>query len=671
MLWRSTFPVRLLISLILSVVAVSSVMGASLKPDDINDVNAQIKIIHPKPNQLVASVDSAFILGNVPAENDGQAYKLFINDQFVPVHPNGGFIAFLPIAPDTFQFHLEAYLVEKDRYKDLNGTSSKNDILSIHIQRALTKTLSVVVPKPMQTLPMDSTVFDREINLPSGDIVMTSGDRFKVEFRGTPGRAAWFGIPGVIDSVPMAELEPQMQQFFGESVFGAGGVPESLKVAGVYSGFYDIPPGVQCDTVRLNYCLGQLGVRELLHRFWLPPYEHDDRMLSMLLSMTDTTCADTISSYRVSINGPDYPFTVRFMDSVQIIRYAPRMGYFAIFQPKGVEALAVGAEADWYRIQLSKTQFAWVQKNSVEILPKGILPPSSYLASVRTYDSTGSLLFEFPLTGKHPFRVFEDDPKTLRIQLFGVTSNTDWIRYDFADTLVDIATWSQPENGVYEFKIHLRHDIWGYDTFYRGNTFYFQLNKAPEDLNDIEDKIIVIDPGHSKDSGAIGPTGYTEAEANLAIALKVAEKLQSRGAIVVLTREDMSDLPLYDRPTIAKIVDADLFVSIHNNALPDRINPFQNNGSSTYYYHPHSIGLARAIQKALVPKTELRDFGLYHGNLAVNRPTQYPAVLVECAFMILPEQEALLKTDKFRERIAEAITDGIEEFLKEAHNVRK
>ena len=57
--------------------------------------------------------------------------------------------------------------------------------------------------------------------------------------------------------------------------------------------------------------------------------------------------------------------------------------------------------------------------------------------------------------------------------------------------------------------------------------------------------------------------------------------------------------------------------------------------------------------------------GFFHGNLAVNRPTQYPAVLVECAFMILPEQEALLKTGKFRKKVAKGIARGIEHFLKE------
>jgi len=67
----------------------------------------------------------------------------------------------------------------------------------------------------------------------------------------------------------------------------------------------------------------------------------------------------------------------------------------------------------------------------------------------------------------------------------------------------------------------------------------------------------------------------------------------------------------------------------------------------------------------MLKATGLPDHGLYHGNLAVNRPTQYPAVLVECAFMIIPQQEAMLKTDKFRKKVAKAITKGIKNFLKE------
>jgi N-acetylmuramoyl-L-alanine amidase len=462
----------------------------------------------------------------------------------------------------------------------------------------------------------------------------------------------------------MAEDAPKLQPYWGEAVFGAGAVPDSLKISGIYTGFYEVPFGTVADTIRVKYHLAPPDHFNLIWQL-LSPLEKDVAAIGKLLALPDTARDSLESAFRVSLNDPSFPFTVRFTDSVQTIRHEPIRGYFSIFQPEGVQALAVGAEGDWYKLRLSRTQSAWAHRNSVEKLQAGILPPRSKLKVIRTYGDADKLVVEFPLSGKHPFRVFEDDRRTIRVQLFGVTSDTDWIRYDFSDGLIDLASWSQPEEGLYELKLLLTEDIWGYDSYYRGNTFYFVLNKPPIDIDHLAGKTIVIDPGHSSDPGAIGPTGYTEAQANLAIALTLREMLLRKGVKVVMTRSDDSHVELYDRPAIALLNDADLFVSIHNNALPDGVNPFVNNGTSSYYYHPHSINLARAIHAEMLKETGLSDYGLYHGNLAVNRPTQYPAVLVECAFIILPEREAMLKTSEFRKKAARGIVKGIESFLKE------
>jgi len=604
----------------------------------------RINVVYPKQGQTVAAVDSTFIFGHLSGFSDYRDIFVDINGQKIEVHEAGGFLAFVPVTPGVFSFNLTACLA--------SDSTTMADA-----------TVDVLIPVPVHTLPFDSLQIADDYNPPDSEVVLASGDLLRVSFWGTPGCEAWFSIPGVIDSVPMAEAPPQQQPYWGEAVFGAGAVPESVLVEGIYSGFYIVPPEISAVDVPVVYHLSPASKKRLARSVYPGSSDLLDAILLRYLQMPDSV-ADT-SGYRVSVNHPDYPFTVRFTDSVQIIRYGPRRGYFSIFQPEGVEALAVGAEADWYRVRLSHGQYAWVNKASVERLRKGLLPPTSYLRSIRTYSQPDHLLVEFPLSGKHPFRVFEDDPRTLRVQLFGVTTDTDWIRYDFSDSLVDIATWSQPEDGFYELRLKLTSDVWGYDTYYTGNSFYLQLNRAPERPHTLWGKTVVVDPGHSLDAGAIGPTGYTEAEANLGIALVLQKELERKGAAVVMTRSDASDLPLYDRPVIAKEHDADLFVSVHNNALPDGVDPWTNHGTSSYYYHPHSINLAREIHRQMIRATKLPDRGLYHGNLAVNRPTQYPAVLVECAFMMIPEQEAALKTDKFRKQIARAIVRGIEEFLEE------
>ncbi len=590
----------------------------------------RIIVVYPKPGQEIGAHDSTFILGHLPEELTSQAQNIVvrINGHDVNVYDGGGFIAFLPISPGDFTFDLNAYLK-----KDLALYKKRPSSVPL-----ASCSLSVKVPFPLRSIRAESLAIAEELHAPSGDIVMAAGDQFDVLFQATPGCTAWFSIPGVADSVPMAEMPPREQPYWGESLFGSGITPESLIVKGLYSGFYTILSGVSCTEARITYHL--TGARK------------SDRKVTRE------------SSYRITLNSREYPFTVRFTDSIQVVRYGPMKGYLAIFQPKGVEALAVGAEGDWYRVRLTKNQFGWVSKSSVERLPKGIVPPISYMRSIRTYGGKDSVLIEFPLSGMHPFRVFEDDQRTLRLQLFGVNSDTDWIRYDFADSLISIATWAEPEDGLYEFRIKLTQDLWGYDCYYKGNAFYLQINRPPVNVHDIRGKTIVVDPGHSLDPGSTGPTGYTEAEANLALGLALKDVLEARGAKVVMTRSGAENLPLADRPIIAKKAHADLFVSIHNNAQPDGVNPMVNNGTSTYYYHPHSIDLAKDIQREMIATTGLNDYGLFYGNLAVDRPTQYPAVLAEVAFIILPEQEAMLKTDRFRKTVAKAITAGVEEFLK-------
>jgi len=97
--------------------------------------------------------------------------------------------------------------------------------------------------------------------------------------------------------------------------------------------------------------------------------------------------------------------------------------------------------------------------------------------------------------------------------------------------------------------------------------------------------------------------------------------------------------------------------------LPDGVNPFYNNGVSTYYYHPQSQPLAKEIQKELVKELGIPDYGLYYANLALTRPSQLLSILVECAFIILPEQEALLRSTEFQKKIVEAIYEGIQNFI--------
>ncbi len=170
---------------------------------------------------------------------------------------------------------------------------------------------------------------------------------------------------------------------------------------------------------------------------------------------------------------------------------------------------------------------------------------------------------------------------------------------------------------------------------------------------------IAVDPGHPP-IGSTGPTGLYEGVATLAIGQRVQRLLSERGAQPFMTRTTEAPVPLGDRPVMARRADAQAFVSIHLNAKPDGANPYRNNGSGTYYFQPHGAGLARAIQSRLLVRLGLPNEGTWFDNLAVVRGTWMPSVLVEGAYVIVPEQEAALRTPEFQEAYALAIVEGLE-----------
>jgi len=183
--------------------------------------------------------------------------------------------------------------------------------------------------------------------------------------------------------------------------------------------------------------------------------------------------------------------------------------------------------------------------------------------------------------------------------------------------------------------------------------------------------IIAVDPGHGGEfPGAVGPTGVEEKEVNLSISLVLARKLSKSGAKVILTRHGDEDVSLVKRTKIALSGGAQIFISIHNNSVAENANPILRRGASVYYAHDQSLPLARKVYRRLLA-LGLRPDGSHHADFAVIRPPGRLAILVEAAFLSNPEDEALLAQENFRKKIAEAIFQGLKDFLREATKKKK
>ncbi len=176
----------------------------------------------------------------------------------------------------------------------------------------------------------------------------------------------------------------------------------------------------------------------------------------------------------------------------------------------------------------------------------------------------------------------------------------------------------------------------------------------------LRDKRVVIDPGHGDhDPGAVGER-LREKDVNLDVGLRTAARLVDIGAQVRMTREGDQFVDLYERPRIAEQIGADLFVSIHCNAMP---KPNQGWGTETYYYTPQSMCLGQIMQASLVDALGRRDRGLHRARFVVVREASMPAVLVELMFLNHDEEHALLERPEIRQSAAEAIFEGLRQYV--------
>ena len=229
-------------------------------------------------------------------------------------------------------------------------------------------------------------------------------------------------------------------------------------------------------------------------------------------------------------------------------------------------------------------------------------------------------------------------------------------------------------------------------------------------------KKVVIDAGHGGyDPGAIGRTGLKEKDVNLDLAKKLRRLLEDQGVQVVMTRSSDEYVALSKRVEIANKSHADLFISMHANANRTR----SLNGFEIYYVSPsandpkramnaahnialnlnpdyfaarstnlkailwdmiytdsraESIRLARSICRSIDRDSSVRVIGVKGANFYVLRGATIPAILVEIGFLSNAAEERLLRSNSYRQQIAVAIVDGLNQYAKSlamAEEVRK
>ncbi|TFG51633.1 MAG: N-acetylmuramoyl-L-alanine amidase [Gemmatimonadales bacterium] len=198
----------------------------------------------------------------------------------------------------------------------------------------------------------------------------------------------------------------------------------------------------------------------------------------------------------------------------------------------------------------------------------------------------------------------------------------------------------------------------GWRTSWRDGRAVLEIRPSPLAGAGLIGLIVAIDAGHPP-GGAIGPTGLTEDSLSLAVALEAAERLRGLGAKPILTRLDAAPVSLEARVLFAETAGAQLFVSVHVNAPGDGRPPSSVDGTRVFWLHPHSQRLAKALEDSVAAALHQVRAGAIQSDLAVLRPTWFPAALVEGTTLVLPGREAYLRSPAGVADYAAGIIAGI------------
>jgi N-acetylmuramoyl-L-alanine amidase len=225
--------------------------------------------------------------------------------------------------------------------------------------------------------------------------------------------------------------------------------------------------------------------------------------------------------------------------------------------------------------------------------------------------------------------------------------------------------------------------------------------------NYAKDKVIVIDPGHGgKDPGAVGYKKYREKIVVMQISQKLKSILESRGYKVHMTRSSDKQMKLSHRTKFANKKDADLFISIHANAVPEKsaskahgiecyflsksrtsrakkVAAKENSAdlSEMNYYGKESFlntlsshnivasnKLAIDLQRGMLASlnksySDVKDGGVREGPFWVLVGAQMPSVLVEVGFITHPTEAKRLANSHYQKRLAQGLANGIERYF--------
>lgn len=565
-----------------------------------------VRVQYPSPNQLLTTRDSSFVLGSVGSGD----VALRINGAPVAVAPNGAFLGWLASpAGATPRYELEA------------------------VRGADTVRRTVAVRLPAR-------------------VILPGGGRLRVDSGSLqPGRGVWARESDLLRVSLRAPRNAQVTVLGADSVrrpllSTAASAPVTDSVADAATVFAtEVVATALADSVRparVSIVRGRDTVLLTIPAVRALPATA--RLLGVLRSGNRVgSDTDRVVSARTIVDG-----TYKW----QLL--------------PGTVLEVTGRQSGFTRVRLDGQLDVWVDSDDITLLPQGTAPPRRVTGGFRMTPSAEYVDVAIG-TGERPAHHVEAEGHTMTLTLYGVQANADISPIFGNDTLVRRMIWEQVTTDRVKVTLQLSQPAYGWLSLWDDarRAFVLRVRRLPaiDAAHPLRGLTIAVDPGHPP-AGATGPTGLYEGDAVFPVGLKLVELLRARGANPIITRTSLAPVGLTERGVQSRRENAHAFMSIHLNALPDGVNPFTANGTSTLFYHNASEPLARGVQRALQARFGLRDLGVHYQNLAVARPSWYPSALAEGLFLMIPEQEAAMRDEGFQLKYAEALVEGLEEYFR-------
>ncbi len=471
------------------------------------------------------------------------------------------------------------------------------------------------LPKPVDTVK--TLDIESIVTYPEGDLLLQPGDKIKIKVKALPGSSVRAFRDVVLYEMPVSQTN---------------GMP------GIYQAEYMVKPA---DSF-------------LMTKIPITVMDSTEQKVTKLSKYSFSM----MSSY-----ASDIAVTSGRLAHLEYGLGDDRLGGAKIgYLDSNIALKIIGKVGSHYKIQLAKSRIAYIPDELVDLAPRGTFAPESLTAKWNVYGDEKYDYIKVGLFARLPYQSFQlTDPSKIVVDIFGATSNTNWITQMQNVKEIQKLDYEQVTDDIFRITIQLKHaQHWGHQIFYQGNNLIIKVKKQPVNLS-LNNLIIAVDAGHGgTNNGGVGATGTYEKEVTLALSLKLQKALEKEGAKVIMTRNEEKFVDNKERILFYRDSLPDLLLSVHLNSSED---PFRAGGTSTFYRYIGFKNLSLDIYKRLL-ELGLKEYGNTGSfNFMLNSPIEYPNALIETLFLSNLEEEEKILDPIFQQQMVDKIVLGVKDFL--------